>query len=87
MFRRMIIIFLWAVGVFCASQMVLAFVSGFVFYGLAIAYGDSATGDTIAKWVVRVFLVLSVGLTVATIVLGVKQRLPGTRAPIHGDAG
>lgn len=85
MFRRMIVTFLWAVGVLICSQLLLAFLSGLVFFAVAIAYGDSTTGDLIAKWVIRVFLMLSVGLTIATIVFGIRGQLPGARSTAVGE--
>ena len=79
MLRRISIIILWALGVLIASQMLLGFLSGLVFFGLAMLSSDSSISDTVATWIGRIVITLSVGLTVATVIIGIKGQLPGAR--------
>jgi len=87
MFQRMVIALLWAVVALVGSQMVMGFACGVIFFALALAYPSGVITDRIGRGIGHGILLISAGVAIATIVLGVKGKLPGTRSASHSDAG
>ena len=79
MLRPIFVTFLWAVGVFYASALLLAFVAGLAFAAPSMPLGGSVNSHVIATGFRAGSAGVTIGLTLAALAAGFSGKLPGTR--------
>ncbi len=68
----------WGLLAFVIAQMVMAFISGMLFYTLA---ASKIEAEQLPRYIALTGAVIATIVAVAFVVMGARGRLPGTKAP------